>query len=152
MLKGLDRNKKRFYSRILGLLLLCNDIHKAKTIIENMFIVLLNRFQHSDLVINSIKSLKEVTDTHQMPADITNDTMPVNRIDSDTNIMTKKDKKLNTHFHVWIRSLVDDIKSFDVNMDLNQSIEQPPPDMIENPFYAHEIEDDLVVFLSKIHL
>lgn len=156
MLKGLDRNKKRLYSRILGLLLLCEDINEAKVIIENMFIVLLNRFQYNDHVIRAIKVLKEITDTHVIPPEIlTDETMVVDNgtcVDDEANVLKKIQKNEKTLFYSWIKGLTDDINMYEVNSALNQSIEEPTPDMQENPFYAPELESDLVVFLSKIHL
>lgn len=69
---SLDKNKKRFYSRIFGLLLLSESIEDAKVIIEQMFIVMLNRYQHSTNVINAINLLKDLIETHEQPSDISN--------------------------------------------------------------------------------
>lgn len=152
MFKNLDRNKKRFYTRILGYLLTCEDIQAAKVIIENTFIALLNRFQYNDVVTKAIAFLKNVTDTHIIPDDAVNGiSTKENGIklngDEKENFMPKKDKH---KFFSWIESMLEDVKTY-VNTELNDSTEQPTPEMVENAFYAPEVEKTLVVFLSKIH-
>lgn len=133
-------------------LLLCDDIHEAKVIIEHLFIVLLNRFQYDDVVTNAIAFLKNVTDTHIIPEDVANGISTEESAikftsDEEKNFMAKKDKH---KFFKWIGHLLEDVKIY-VNTELNDSIEHPSPDMAENPFYAPEIEKRVVVFLSKIH-
>lgn len=152
MFKNLDRNKKRFYTRILGFLLLSDDIDEAKVIIENMFITLLNRFQYDDVVTNAIAFLKNVTDTHTIPDESVNSNPTEENgmrfmCDEKKSFIARKDKH---KFYTWIENLLDDVKMY-VNTELNDSIELPSPDMAENPFYAPEVEKNIVVFLSKIH-
>lgn len=64
MLSGLDRNKNTFYSRVLGFLLLCDDINVAEDIIRRMFIVLINRYEYAEHVTEAITFQKETSDTH----------------------------------------------------------------------------------------
>lgn len=152
MLSSLDRNKKRFYSRILGFLLLNENINEAKVLIENMFIVLLNRYQFNETVKKSISFLREITDTHHISIENIlimeeNDkhTTKFDRLQADKNIHSKKDK--SKFFH-WIQS----IKMYSVNVELNDSLENPPCDISENPFYAYNMEADLQAFFAKIHM
>lgn len=154
MLSIVDRNKKRFYSRIIGLLLLSENISEAKTLIEKMFVVLLNRYQYNENVTNAIQFLKKVTDTHHIPVDeIFNseeskkDIMQKSTI-SETNVLKKKQK---TKFSVWVENIVFEIRMNNVNDNLNNSSENAPTDMNENPFYADKLEMVLCTFLSKIH-
>lgn len=152
MFKGLDRNKKRFYTRILGLLLLSDDIDEVKVIIENMFIALLNRFQYDNVVSQAITFLKNVTDSHNTLEEVMNSNLlDENQMrfmsDEKKNFITKNDKH---KFFKWIESILEDVKIY-VNTDLNDSIERPTSDVAENPFYEPQIEQVLVSFLSKIH-
>lgn len=152
---SLDKNKKRFYSRIFGLLILSEHIFQANTIIVKLFIVLLNRYQYGDHVSNAIKFLKEPTDTHHLPG-MYNDTKNINKVvkiangtDAENRVLKRKEQ---SKFFFRIQSIRDEITANEVNVNLNNSIEEPSNGIDENPFYAETMAYDWCLLLSRIHL
>lgn len=150
---SLDKNKKRFYTRIFGLLLLTENIDEAKFIITQMFIVLLNRYQYDISVTNAIKFLKEATDTHEVTSGMSD--FPESMVNVEENEDTEERilKQSNkSKFFEWIQNILNGVKEKHVNANLNDSIERPPTEIDENPFYTENIENDWCLLLSRIHL
>lgn len=153
MFSNLDANKKKFYTRIFGYLLINQDIHLAENIIKKLFIVLLNRYQYDIYVTNAINYLKELTDTHRTTiADIIEDSKnKIERelLDGDAHAISHKNR---SKFYLWITEILTQIKVNHVNDELNCSSIEPSPDVMENPFYAENFEKDVCALLAKIHL
>lgn len=148
----LDKNKKRFYSRIFGILLLSDDIERSKFIIQQMFIVLLNRYQYDANVIDAITFLRGAIETHDL-SNITFDDPEIHNeevsADSEERVLNQTDK---SKFFNWVQAIIKTVKDNQVNDDLNNSIQTAPSNMEANPYYAETTEKDWCLLLSKIHL
>lgn len=63
-LKALDGKKRNFYLRIIGYLILCEDIREAEKVIRNTFIVMKNEYLYSEEVNKAKNDLISILRTH----------------------------------------------------------------------------------------
>lgn len=155
MFKRLDKNNFRLYSRIFGVQFLSTSIDESKKIIENIFIVLLNRYQHTDSVINAIKILKQLGGTHQLEINDNGSNMQSEMKESEMEELVNDDiidTTDKTHFFTWVEDIVNFVEYKYVNNKLNDSIEDAPVEVTENSFYSPTMQTRFVKFLAKIHL
>lgn len=151
--KDLDKNKYRLYTRTFGVLLLSSDINVSENIIRNLFIVLLNRFQHSQSVVDAISDLKSLIDTHDIrDAFSANHPNCDNEIDDKASIIWQKSDEKKSLFSNFIYDIVENVKEVHVNSSLNDSTDEIPLHVVENPFYAPKKEKTFMKFFSKLHL
>lgn len=64
-------------------------------------------------------------------------------IEGDRDFMKVREK---THFFTWIQNIIEEVKNYEVDQNLNDSTEKPSRDMIENPFYAEKLEEILFFY------
>lgn len=152
-LKTEDSRRKRFIQRVLGYLITVDDIKKAQDTIINLFILVHNKYENDEYVLNAKKTLKKLSETH------THSTMNEPE-DDDRGVndfySAQGDEYGRSKFFEWIRSLVNDVKLNYVN-DIHDNSEQgidsnTDAELIDNIYYAEHLSDALIEFLGILPL
>lgn len=101
-LKREDKRKCQFYQRILGSLILCDDIRKAQKTICQLFIVINNQYLN-DYVKEAKKDLNYLIATHQTAIDLSSDLLD-NENDIDDSYNDEESK-----FTHWVNSIAEKV-------------------------------------------
>lgn len=150
-LKHHDMRRKRLYQRIFGFLMTIESITDAEDILTKMFIILLNKYENDPFVSSAKVFLKNISEKHSIP-------VPDGDINEDFNIESvKKEEEVDifaseSKFRVWIQSIIDEVKQQYVNESLNCSIRDDEDNLIDNLYYAPNLEKPFVDFLVRLPL
>lgn len=124
--------------------------------ISDMFILLMNKNEHSEEISKSKWTLKTITDYHAFPNE--DDTEYENDDKNIDNAQTLIGKE-ESEFKMWIKDLISNVRTSYVDDKLNESLgydEQKQLNVSENIYYVDDVKNDvqnsLVEILSTIPL
>lgn len=136
---------KKLLQRILGYLITVDDVKIVEKIVRNMFILTLNRFEHTDVVVEAKLSLKRISEDHSIDSTMENE--GINEIDEyDTIICTDDASK----FKNWIKNIIQDVRIRHVDELLNNSITADIEDeFTENLYYVSDKKQRVFTLFSR---
>lgn len=147
-----DTRLKKLLQRVLGYMITIKDIKDAEDIIRNIFILILNKYEHVRQVSQAKWELKSIADFHDLDKcveDIVDDSQTIQSIPHGKGSKFKK----------WIQNIVEEVRANFVDDELNNSIDahsQQQLAFVENVYYVDnrkmEIESCLINFLSDVAL
>lgn len=145
---------KKLLQRTLGYLITANDIEIVKKIIENIFILILNKYEHIDAVSEAKWNLKRISDDHNIDSVMTSENIEEFN-ENQHNIFTQEESL----FKKWIKGIIQNAREDYADQSLNDSVETDVEDKMqftENLYYVPDkngrFVNYLVDFLSIIPL
>lgn len=145
-IKREDKRRCQFYQRILGSLILCDDIKKVEKTIRQLFVVINNQYLFDEYVKEAKKDLFILIATHRIDAD--------SSCDDDENEIADSYNDEDSKFAQWVKSLAEEVRNKYVNHDLNQN--GPPSgkedEYIENYYATDKLQPEIIRILSKLPL
>lgn len=147
-LNAVDKTKQKFYKRILGYVLLCDDIKEVELIIENVFILLKNEFIYDERVMQAKNSLEKLVKSHKqvIEENTYDDYAGIQEIAMDQMLDTKTGSK----FKKWIKNIEIGIDENFVNHALNNSTEET--DASRNPYVSSQLIKSMSRIFSRVAL
>lgn len=137
-----DYRVKRLLQRILGYLITADDIAIVEDIMRNVFMLILNKFEHSDAITEARKSLKRVSDEHEY---VTESEKGDEFIAYETIVCSDEETK----FKKWIKKIIQEVREKYVNEELNNSTANVEDEMelVENVYYVSDKNKEFVPYL-----
>lgn len=147
-LNAADKTKKKFYKRILGYLMLSDDINDCERVIENMFILLKNEYVYNDRVIQAKNDMEMIVKSHKhiIEENSHEDYIGFQELEEDETINIKT----KSSFSRWIYKIASNVDRNFVDHELNNSMGETQCN--RNPYVSHQLEKPLKKILSKISL
>lgn len=147
-LQQIDKEKRKFYQRLMGYLMLADNIGDADRVIENMFILLKNQYLYDERALQAKDELVMIAKYHKH---IINENNPENYIEMhDIEEDRIIDSKTKSKFYKWIHKVIKKVDKNFVNYGLNNSYEETDADL--NPYTSNQLVKPLIKILSRIHL
>lgn len=150
-----DSRIKKLLHRVLGYLITVTDIKIVEEIIFNIFILISNKYEHSDKVTSAKWAMKTISDHHDINADNVDDEENSDYDNTQENSFETVDSK----FKRWINNIVAEVYENFVDDTLNDSIDArrlQEMNLAENVYYVKDENQKLgkclVNFLSIIPL
>lgn len=142
-----EKSKKKFYQRLLGYLMLCDDVNEAENIIRNMFILLKNEFLYDGRALQARDDLESIVKRHKhVIKENTYEDKDTHDDDKDRILSTKT----KTKFALWIDKIAAKVDEHHVNHGLNNSREETNAD--RNPYVSKKLIKPLTKMLSRLSL
>lgn len=147
-LNAVDKTKKKFYKRILGYVMLCDDITEVKVIIENVFILLKNEYIYTERVVQAKDDLEQLVKSHKsvITDNTYDDYTGIQEIEMDQTLNTK----IGSKFKEWVKGIESYVDDNFVNHALNDSSEETTAS--RNPYVSHQLTKTISKIFSKIAL
>lgn len=144
-LNALDNKKKTLYRRLIGYLILSDDIQLIQKTIQDLFIVLKNEYLFSDRVIKAKENLVSISRTHQHILD----DLTVEGKDDDDIFEDQEQEmaKTDSKFKNWIESIAKHVDENFVNHDMNRKLDE---DCAENAFCSDNAIEPIINILAKL--
>lgn len=138
---------------MLGYLITVRDFKIAEKIISNIFILIFNKFEHTEEITKVRWELKTISEEDDV-LDSTGDEIDFSFDDEREETMNREESK----FKVWVKNIIKDVRQKYVNESLNEVDvrTQKKRNLIENVYYVEDqgnkLEHELIDFLSTIPL
>lgn len=147
-LNAVDKTKKKFYKRIMGYVMLCDDIEEVQMIIENVFILLKNEYLYNDRVVRAKNELEQLVKNHKsiIEDNTYEDYTGIQEIEMDQML----DTKMTSKFKTWVKHIETAVEENFVNQELNNSTEET--DAGRNPYVSHQIIKTMSKMFARVAL
>lgn len=134
ILNQLDYRVKKLLQRILGYLITVDDVSVVEQIVRNLFILILNKYEHIEEVSQAKNNLKIISDDHNIDGIFGDQDIEEMSESPIENISINKESK----FKNWIRNIIEEVHEKFVDQNLNDSVDTNHENAIhynENLYY-----------------
>lgn len=155
-----DSCVKKMIRRVLGFLITAENIKTVEEIISNIFISILNKYEHSNEGRKAKWALKNITDHHKVDIEDGEDDDCDEKIgENEAEDDEEEKEEVCSKFTNWVKKIIANVRENFVNEELNKSFDaksQRELQLVENIYFVidekYELESCLIDFLSKIPL
>lgn len=140
-----DYRVKKLLQRILGYLITATDMEIVENIIRNLFMLILNKYEHDEAITEAKRNLKRISDDHNI--DSIMDSENFEEFGEVQDIIFKQNE---SKFKIWIKNIIQEVREKFVDEQLNDSITDDLADdleYVENLYYVSDKNKDFVSYL-----